>query len=149
MRILILACFLLVPAGAYAQGPAAVDPDRAKLARRLQDRPVARELAGPPVATGQNAPRERADPVGNGIAAGALLGAGAGLAVMAAMYAQCDGTCDAPEPAPMYVGAAAFGAGAGALVGWLVDAARKSDSRVRVTPVVTPRRQAVRFAVRF
>ena len=149
MRILILAASLLVPPAAYAQVPAIVDPARASLAGRLQDRPLSRELAGPPVATGQNARRDRPDSVGNGIAAGALVGAGAGLALVAVMYAQCDGTCDAPEPAPMYLRTAALGAGAGALVGWLVDAARKSDNRVRVTPVVMPRRQAVRVAVRF
>src|SRR5687767_2345768 len=117
MRTLILASLLMLPAAAYAQGPAAVNPDRATLARRLQGGPAARELVGPPLAIGQGAARPRPDSVANGIAAGALVGAGAGLALMAAMYAQCDGSCDAPEPGPMYLGAAAFGAGAGALVG--------------------------------
>ena len=44
------------------------------------------------------APPEK-DSVGNGIAIGAAIGAGTGLALMGWAYAQCDGSCDAPGTA--------------------------------------------------
>ena len=69
------------------------------------------------------------DSVGNGIAIGAAIGAGTGLALMGWAYAQCDGSCDAPEPLPMYLGAGGFGAAVGGVVGWLIDASRKSTNR--------------------
>ena len=98
---------------------------------------------------GSQAPARR-DPVSNGIAIGAAIGAGAGLALMGWAYAQCDGTCDAPEPLPMYLTAAGFGAAAGAVAGWLIDASRKStDRRVAVDGFALPKRAAVRVRVMF
>jgi hypothetical protein len=92
----------------------------------------------------------RKDPVSNGIAIGAAVGAGAGLALMGWAYAQCDGSCDAPEPLPMYLTAAGFGAAAGAVAGWLIDASRKStDRRVAVDGFALPKRAAVRVQVRW
>jgi hypothetical protein len=73
-----------------------------------------------------------ADPVSDGITYGALIGAGAAITMIAISYANCDGTCDAPEPLPMYLTWAGFGAGVGALTGWLVAACtetRTSGSR--------------------
>lgn len=147
VAVLVIALTFVVPANASAQAPPAEDTVPASLAR-LQDAPLIRELTGPP-STGRGLPQGRGDSVGNGIAIGALAGAGAGIALVAWMYAQCDGTCDAPEPGPMYLSTAALGAGAGALVGWLVDAARKNDNRLRFSPVLTPQRKAVRVSVRF
>jgi hypothetical protein len=90
------------------------------------------------------------DPVGNGIAIGAAVGAGTGLALMGWAYAQCDGSCDAPEPMPMYLAAGGFGAAVGGVVGWLVDASRKTTNRrVDVNGFALPRRAAVRVRVTF
>src|SRR5688500_12944691 len=84
--------------------------------------------------------RPPADPVSDGIIYGTLIGAGTGFALMAYMYNLCDGSCDAPEPAPMYLSAAAMGAAVGAVAGWAVDAARRSSGgRVAVGAVVTPK----------
>jgi hypothetical protein len=92
----------------------------------------------------------RSDPVGNGIAIGAAIGAGTGLALMGWAYAKCDAGCEAPEPLPMYLGAAAFGAAAGAVTGWLIDASRKSTGRrVAVDGFALPKRAAVRVRVRW
>jgi hypothetical protein len=92
----------------------------------------------------------KADPLGNGIGIGAAIGAATGLSLMAWAYNQCDGTCDAPEPLPMYLMAGGFGAAAGGVVGWIVDAARKNTNRrVVIDGVVTPTRTAVRVRVRF
>ena len=92
----------------------------------------------------------KADRVGDGIAIGALIGAGTGLALMGWAYAQCEGSCDAPEPMPMYLAAGGFGAAVGGVVGWLIDATRKTTSqRVSVGGVVTARRSQLRVTMRF
>ena len=92
----------------------------------------------------------KGDSVGNGIAIGAAIGAGAGLGLMGWAYAQCDGSCDAPEPMPMYLAAGGFGAAVGGVVGWLIDASRKNTSqRVTVAGTATAKRAFVRFAVRW
>ena len=44
---------------------------------------------------------------------------------MTAAYASCNDSCDAPDPIPMFLSAAGFGAGIGALAGFLVDKAHK------------------------
>ena len=62
---------------------------------------------------------------------GAAIGAGTGLALMGWAYAQCDGSCDAPEPLPMYLMAGGFGAAVGGVVGWLVDALEKEHEPAR------------------
>jgi hypothetical protein len=91
-----------------------------------------------------------ADPVGNGVLIGALIGTGAAVATIAVMYARCDANCDAPAPAPLYLSAAGLGAGAGALAGWIIDASHKNqDRRVRLSATLTSKHQAVRVAVRF
>ena len=88
--------------------------------------------------------------MGNGIAIGAAIGAGTGFALMGWAYAQCDGSCDAPEPLPMYLGAAGFGAAVGGVAGWLIDASRKSTNRrVDVNGFALPKRAAVRVRVTF
>ena len=98
---------------------------------------------------GSQAPN-RKDPVGDGIAIGAAIGAVGGLALMGWAYSQCDRGCDAPEPLPMYLTAAGFGAAAGAVAGWLVDASRKStNQRVAVDGFALPKRGAVRVRVMF
>ena len=90
------------------------------------------------------------DSVGNGIAIGAAIGAGTGLALMGWAYAQCEGSCDAPEPLPMYLQAGGYGAAVGGVVGWLVDASRKSTNRrVAVNAFALPKRAAVRLQVRW
>ena len=65
------------------------------------------------------------DPVGNGIAIGAALGAIGGVVVTGALYAECDYLCDAPAEAPTYAMFAGLGAGIGAGAGWLVDKLHK------------------------
>jgi len=95
-------------------------------------------------------PQLQADPLSNGIGIGAAIGAGTGLALMAWAYAQCNDTCDAPEPLPMYLQAGGFGAAIGGVVGWLVDAHRKNTSqRVAVGAIAGPRRSEVRVSVRW
>ena|SRR5688572_14853514 len=74
-------------------------------------------------------PAPKADPLGNGIGIGAAIGAATGLSMMAWAYNQCQDTCDAPEPLPMYLMAGGFGAAVGGVVGWIVDAHRKNTNR--------------------
>jgi hypothetical protein len=92
----------------------------------------------------------KADSVANGVAIGALIGSATGLALMGWAYAQCDDTCDAPEPAPMYLMAGGVGAAVGAVVGLIIDKAKKSTSqRVTVGAFVTQKRSQVRVTVGF
>ena len=65
----------------------------------------------------------RKDSVGNGIAIGAAIGGGTAFALISVMYARCDG-CDAPAFSELGVPVTLFGAGIGALVGYLIDRAR-------------------------
>jgi hypothetical protein len=96
-----------------------------------------------------SAPR-KADPVSNGVGIGMAIGAATGLGFMAWAYAQCNDTCDAPEPLPMYLQAGGFGAAIGGVVGWIVDAHRKNTNRrVAVTAVVAPKQSQVRLMVRW
>ena len=98
---------------------------------------------------GSQAPAPK-DSVANGIAIGAAIGAGTGFALMGWAYAQCDGSCDAPEPLPMYLQAGGYGAAVGGVVGWLIDASRKSTNRrVAVNAFALPKRAAVRVRVTF
>jgi hypothetical protein len=98
---------------------------------------------------GSQAPAPK-DSVANGIAIGAAIGAGTGFALMGWAYAQCEGSCDAPEPLPMYLGAGGFGAAIGGVVGWLIDASRKNtNQRVAVTGFALPKRAAVRVQMRW
>jgi hypothetical protein len=91
------------------------------------------------------------DPVGNGIAIGAVAGAGAGLAIVSAMYAACGDGCDAPARGPTYLTAVGFGAGIGAAIGWIADRAHKGKEVVfpAVAPIVTRERKGLVFTVRF
>jgi hypothetical protein len=79
------------------------------------------------------------DPVGNGMAIGGLAGAGAAVALMTAAYASCNGSCDAPDPIPMFLTAAGFGAGIGVLAGFLVDKAHKGSELLYPAPGRSPR----------
>src|SRR3954464_5392520 len=87
------------------------------------------------------------DPVGNGIAIGAALGAIGGIVVTGALYAQCGDLCDAPAEAPTYVMFAGLGAGIGAGTGWLIDRLHKGK-RPAAVPVVAIRADPQERAVR-
>jgi hypothetical protein len=92
----------------------------------------------------------KADPVSNGVGIGMAIGAATGLGFMAWAYAQCNDTCDAPEPLPMYLQAGGFGAAIGGVVGWIVDAHRKNTNRrVALTGVVAPKWSQVRLTVKW
>ena len=101
------------------------------------------------VLAGAQAPPGK-DSVANGIVIGAAIGAGTGFALMGWAYAQCEGSCDAPEPLPMYLAAGGFGAAVGGVVGWLVDASRKNTNRrVAVNAFALPKRAAIRVQMRW
>jgi hypothetical protein len=91
------------------------------------------------------------DPVSDGIVIGSLIGVGTGFALMTAAYAACDGSCDAPAKGPMFLGAMGFGAGVGALTGWIIDKAHRGKATVFpvVAPIVTPDRKGVALSLRF
>ena len=91
------------------------------------------------------------DPVGNGIAIGALAGAAACWGLVAASYAGCTGSCEAPAPEPIYAIAIGMGAGVGALVGWVADRTHKGKEVIfpTVLPVVTADRKAIAVSFRF
>ena len=92
----------------------------------------------------------KADPLGNGIGIGAAIGAATGLSLMAWAYNQCNDTCDAPEPLPMYLMAGGFGAAVGGVVGWIVDAHRKNTNRrVAIAGLVAPKQSQVRVTVKW
>lgn len=96
------------------------------------------------------APQPKADPLSDGIGIGAAVGAGVGLGLVGWAYAQCDDTCDAPEPGGMYALGAGMGAAIGAAVGLVIDAARKNtNQRVSVAGSVAPTRSQVRVTVRW
>lgn len=92
----------------------------------------------------------KADPLSDGIGIGAAVGAGVGLGLVGWAYAQCDDTCDAPEPGGMYALGAGMGAAIGAAVGLVIDAARKNTNhRVSIAGSVAPARSQVRVTVRW
>jgi hypothetical protein len=139
---------LAVGVGLFAPSPAAALPSderhRPKVGSLAPEIVMARAV---PEAGLQPAP---ADSVANGIAIGAVIGAGTGFALMGWAYSQCDAGCDAPEPLPMYLTAAGMGAAVGGVVGWIVDAARKNTNRrVAVDGFALPKRAAVRVRVVF
>jgi hypothetical protein len=109
-----------------------------------------RALLKGPSALQPQAPRVN-DPVSDGIAIGALVGAATGGGLMAWAYAQCDGSCDAPEPAPMYLGAIGMGALVGGVTGWVIDRLHKGKgpSGAIVAPFVTKDRKSLTFSMRF
>jgi hypothetical protein len=91
------------------------------------------------------------DPVGNGIAIGALAGAAACWGLVAASYAGCTGSCEAPAPGPIYAIAIGMGAGVGALVGWVADRTHKGTESIFPTVVtfVTRDRKGIALSIRF
>jgi hypothetical protein len=90
------------------------------------------------------------DGVGNGIAIGALIGAGTMAVVTTVAYATCNDTCDAPSPGLFYLSSTAFGAGIGAAAGWLIDYLHKgSDVVFPVAAVIAPGVKALYIARRF
>jgi hypothetical protein len=151
MRALIRALFTLLTALALAGRPASaagVPSDERHAPKVGSLAQPALELPAPEPAQSAGAPKP--DSVGNGIAIGALIGAGTGLALMGWAYAQCDKTCDAPEPVPMYLAAGGFGAAVGGVIGWLIDATRKNTSqRVSVAGGVAPKRSHVVVTLRW
>ena len=74
------------------------------------------------------------DPVGNGVAIGAALGAIGGVVMTGALYANCHDLCDAPDELPTYAMYAGLGAGIGAGTGWLIDKLHKGK-RPAAAPV--------------
>lgn len=91
-----------------ASSPILMSAERA-LARVLADRPARSNL--------------QKDSVGNGIAIGAAIGGVTAFTLISVMYARCDG-CEAPAFSELGVPVTLFGAGVGALVGYLIDRAR-------------------------
>ena len=107
---------------------------------------VAADAMGSPAAV----PQPKPDSLGNGVAIGALIGGATGLGLMGWAYNQCDDTCDAPEPAPMYLMAGGVGAAVGGVVGLIIDKMKKStNQRVSVDGSVAPKRSQVRVTVRW
>jgi ABC-type Fe3+-siderophore transport system permease subunit len=91
------------------------------------------------------------DPTTDGAIIGAIVGAGAGLGLIGIAYATCTGSCEAPEPAGLYSMGAAYGAGIGALTGWMIDRLHKGKKTVFpvVSPVVTSRYKGIALSVKF
>ena len=91
------------------------------------------------------------DPTTDGAIIGALVGAGAGLGLVGIALANCTGSCEAPEPAVMYSVGAAYGAGIGALTGWLIDRLHKGKktSFPVVSPVLTSRHKGIVLSLKF
>jgi hypothetical protein len=152
-----LPCLLLSPAPAAPfalAGPASAWRSRALAAALilaavwLTAAPVA---AQPSSSTG--ATERYDDPLGNGIAIGAALGAIGGVVMTGALYAGCRDLCDAPDELPTYAMGAGLGAGAGAGVGWLVDRLHKGQrpAAVPVTVEIRTHRheKALRLQWRF
>ena len=88
------------------------------------------------------------DPVGNGIAIGAALGAIGGVVFTGALYRNCHGLCDTPDDLPTYAMYAGLGAGAGAGAGWLVDKLHKGKRPAAVPVAVAIRAERQERAVR-
>ena len=138
-----------VGAGLFAPSPAAALPSDERHPPKVGSLAPEIVMARAVPEAGSQATPAR-DSVANGIAIGAAIGAGTGFALMGWAYSQCDAGCDAPEPLPMYLGATGFGAGVGAVVGWLIDASRKSTNpRVAVDGFALPKRAAVRVRMRW
>jgi len=108
------------------------------------------------------------DPVSNGVLIGAAIGAGVGFVSGLVDTGRepshdCSGLfCGGnfgPSDGQVLALATAFGAGVGAAIGWLVDAAHdanpapdagvRTPSGLRVTPVLSPRRQGIVLLVRW
>lgn len=87
------------------------------------------------------------DPVGDGIAIGALVGAAAGIGTTAISFSRCGAGCEAPAMGPVYLTAAAVCGGGGAVVGWLIDRAHKrrppTAAAWRVSPGMVGQRKSV------
>ena len=109
-------------------------------------------LAAAPAAaqstTGPAATERYDDPVGNGIAIGAALGAIGGVVITGALYAQCDDLCDAPAEAPTYGMFAGLGAGIGAGTGWIIDKLHKGKRPAAIPVAVAIRADRQERAVR-
>jgi hypothetical protein len=139
---LIAAALVLIPASPTWAQLAASEPGplRAALAGSVPQ-PQAPEPQAPP-------PK---DPLWDGIALGAAIGAGTSLGLTAISFARCDEGCEAPEPGPFYAISAAMGAAAGGVAGWLIDRARTPKPRKAVTlaPIVTKPRKGVVLTVTF
>jgi hypothetical protein len=101
--------------------------------------------------SGAHAQGKVQDPASDGALIGALVGAGAGLGLAGIAYANCTGSCEAPEPAGPYAMGAAYGAGVGAFTGWLIDRLHKGKEKVFpvVSPVVTSRHKGITLSVKF
>ena len=94
--------------------------------------------------------RSVADPSRDGAVKGAFIGTGVGLGLIAIGYATC-GSCDAAERKVLYPVGAAYGAGIGAIVGWVIDRRHKGTETVFpiVSPMLSGRKKGVTVSVRF
>ena len=136
--VLTLALVPCAPAAAADASDERRGPEVGSLRRAITD-------IGP---DSQGSTTPKGDPLSNGIAIGAAIGAATGLGLMAWAYAQCDESCDAPEPLPMYLMAGGVSAAAGAVVGLFIDKARKNtNQRVSVGGSIARARSHVRVTV--
>jgi hypothetical protein len=107
----------------------------------------------PSTRTASDAAERYDDPVGNGIAIGAALGAIGGVVMTGALYANCRSLCDAPDELPTYAMYAGLGAGIGAGTGWLIDKLHKGRRPATIPVAVDiradPRARAVRLRWQF
>jgi hypothetical protein len=98
-------------------------------------------------------PESGQDSVKDGVVRGALIGAGIMAGLMSWAYIACDDGCEAPSPGGTYSLAAGVGAGAGALIGWLVDRGHNSaphaERTVAVAPVLSRHGKGAVLTVRF
>jgi len=107
----------------------------------------------PSIRTASTVTERYDDPVGNGIAIGAALGAIGGVVMTGALYANCHNLCDAPDELPTYAMYAGLGAGIGAGTGWLIDKLHKGKRPTAIPVAVDiradPRERAIRLQWRF
>lgn len=90
------------------------------------------------------------DGVGDGIALGALIGAGSMALVTTVLYANCDAGCEAPAPGPFFAISIGMGAGIGAGAGWVIDRLHKGSEVVfPVAAVIAPGMKALYVTRRF
>jgi len=112
-------------------------------------------------AAAQSSTAAPSDGVADGVVRGALVGAGAGFAAMAITYNNLGEHVEAPAFGAMAAPAAGFGAGVGALIGYLIDrghreqpktAAKQNPRQLRtvtLAPSIARNQKSVRMVVRF
>ena len=143
--VVVVAAALLGPSTRTAQAS-----DERHRSRVGSEGPISAAIAANSAAAAAFAAQPKADPVSNGVGIGVAIGGATGLGLMHWAYTQCQDTCDAPEPAPMYLMAGGFGAAVGGVVGWLVDAARKNTyRRVAIGGAIAPKHSHLQVRVQW